>query len=158
MNPFRIYADTSAIGGCHDPEFAEDSRRFIEGVRQGRFVLLTSEIVLTELQDAPEEVRSILPSLPEEAVEPVTIGEEVLALRDAYLDAGILRPRWLDDAGHVAAATVARADAIMSWNFRHIVRLDKMKDYNEVNVENDYGTLTIISPRELPTSEDNGEE
>ena len=84
MNPFRIYADTSAIGGCHDPEFAEDSRRFIEGVRQGRFVLLTSEIVLTELQDAPEEVRSLLPSLPEEAVEPVTIGEEVLALRDAY--------------------------------------------------------------------------
>jgi hypothetical protein len=158
MNPFRIYADTSAIGECHDPEFAEDSRRFIEGVRQGRFVLLTSEIVLTELQDAPEEVRSILPSLPEEAVEPVTIGEEVLALRDAYLDAGILRPRWLDDAGHVAAATVARADAITSWNFRHIVRLDKMKDYNEVNVENGYGTLTIISPRELPTGEDHGEE
>jgi hypothetical protein len=110
------------------------------------------------LQDALEEVRSILPSLPEEAVEPVAIGEEVLALRDAYLDAGILRPRWLDDAGHVAAATVAHADAITSGNFRHIVRLDKMKDYNEVNVENGYGTLTIISPRELPTGEDHGEE
>ena len=33
-----------------------------------------------------------------------------------------------------------------------------MKDYNEVNVENGYGTSTIISPRELSTGEDHGEE
>jgi hypothetical protein len=30
---------------------------------------------------------------------------------------GIVSPRWSDDAAHVAAATVARADAIVSWNF-----------------------------------------
>ena len=49
---------------------------------------------------------------------------------------------------HVAAATVARVDAIVSWNFKHIVRLDKMKAYNRVNLLNGYGILTIISPKE----------
>ena len=107
MTPFRIYADTSVIGGVHDPEFADDSRSFIDGVRAGRFILLVSEIVVAELQDAPEAVRRILPSLPESSVEPVEISEEVLTLRDAYLDAGIVGEQWTDAAAHVAAATVA---------------------------------------------------
>ena len=49
----------------------------------------------------------------------------------------------------VAAATVARADAIVSWNFRHIVRLDKIKGFNQVNFEIGYAHLTIISPKEV---------
>jgi hypothetical protein len=70
-------------------------------------------------------------------------------LRNAYLQAGVLGERWIDDAAHVAAATVARADAIASWNFRHIVRLDKMKAYNQVNLLSGYGMLIIISPKEV---------
>lgn len=46
-------------------------------------------------------------------------------------------------------ATVARADAIVSWNFKHIVRLGKMTAYNQVNLINGYGILTIISPKEV---------
>ena len=67
----------------------------------------------------------------------------------SYLTAGILTPKSRNDATHVAAATIARADAIVSWNFKHIVRLDKMKAYNQVNLMNGYGILTIISPREV---------
>jgi hypothetical protein len=74
---------------------------------------------------------------------------EILTLRDAYLAAGIIGPRWANDATHVAAATVARADAIVSWNFAHIVRLDKMKAYNQLNLLNGYGILTIITPKEV---------
>mgnify|MGYP002760437110 CR=1 FL=1 len=155
MTPFRIYADTSVIGGVHDPEFADDSRRFVKGVRAGRFILLVSEIVVAELQGAPEAVRRILPSLPATSVEPVEVSEEVLTLRDADLDASIVGEQWSDDAAHVAAATMARADAIVSWNFTHIVRLDKMKAYNRVNEREGYDSLTIISPTELPADDDN---
>jgi predicted nucleic acid-binding protein len=155
MTPFRIYADTSVIGGVHDPEFADDSRRFVKGVRAGRFILLVSEIVVAELRDAPKSVRRILPSLPATSVEPVEVSEEVLTLRDADLDASIVGEQWSDDAAHVAAATMARADAIVSWNFTHIVRLDKMKAYNRVNEREGYDSLTIISPTELPADDDN---
>ena len=43
---------------------------------------------------------------------------------------------------------------VVSWNFKHIVRLDKMKAYNQVNLLNGYGILTIISPLEVMTDEE----
>lgn len=70
-------------------------------------------------------------------------------LRDAYLASGVLAPRWMDDAAHVAVATVARVDALVSWNFKHLVRLDRIKGFNQVNLAQGYGILTILSPTEL---------
>jgi len=145
----RVYVDTSVIGGCLDDEFAEDSLRLIESARLGALSLLVSDVVLRELNDAPAEVQRLLEGLPETAVDSVPLTEEVLRLRDAYVARGIVGPKWLDDATHVAAATVAGADAIVSWNFQHIVRLDKIKAYNEVNRASGYGELTIVSPKEV---------
>jgi predicted nucleic acid-binding protein len=153
MKVLRIYVDTSVIGGCLDEEFAADSLRVLEAARARRLVLLVSAVVVRELAPAPAEVLHLLEGMPPGAVEDVPLTPEVLALRDAYLADGILGPRSSDDAAHVAAATVARADAIVSWNFRHIVRLDKMKAYNQVNVKNGYGILTILSPREVWVNE-----
>lgn len=157
MKPMRIYADTSVIGGCFDPEFAADSLRLIEGVRRGRLMLLLSDIVLAELADAPSRVQAVLESLPTTSVEKVAVTVQVLQLRDAYLAAQVVGPRWADDAAHVAAATVARADAIVSWNFQHIVRLDKMMAYNEVNLRKGYGILTIVTPKEVVADEKAGD-
>ena len=150
-----IYVDTSVFGGCFDTEYSEDSISFFEMVRSGIYSILISDVVLEELEDAPARVKELVMSLPEQSVEYLTVTEEIISLRNAYLDAGILGPKWLDDMTHVAAATVFRADAIVSWNFRHIVRLDKMKAYNQVNLLNGYGILTIISPKEAVT---NGED
>lgn len=50
-------------------------------------------------------------------MESVPIDAAVEALAEAYLAAGILSRRWRGDAIHVAAATVACADLILSWNF-----------------------------------------
>lgn len=150
MSPLRIYADTSVVGGCFDEEFAAESLRFFGLVRSGRIRLLISDLVIAELEDAPEPVRQFLTLISEDAVEDVPLSQEITALRDAYIAAGVVGRRWLDDAGHVAAATIAKADAIVSWNFKYIVRLDKMRAYNEINQSLGYGTLTIITPLEVP--------
>lgn len=155
MKPLRIYCDTSVIGGCYDADFAADSMRLMEAVQRGRLVLLLSDVVLAELADAPTQVQQVLERLPVTAVEKVELTGAVLALRDAYLAAKILGSRWADDAAHVAAATVARADAIVSWNFQHIVRLDKMKAYNQVNLLEGYGILTIVTPKEVLSDDKN---
>lgn len=155
MRPFRIYMDTSVIGGCLDDEFAADSLRLIECARTRRVVLLVSDVVARELGPAPDAVVAVWRSLPPTAVEDVPVTDEVLTLRDAYLAAGIVGPQRRDDATHVAAATVARADAIVSWNFRHIVRLDKIKAYNQVNLLHGYGMLTILTPKEVEFDEPN---
>ena len=149
MRQLRIYLDTSVIGGCLDVEFAADSQRVIDAVKNRFCVMLLSDLVISELINAPASVRDILQSLPDGVIEEVELTAEILQLRDAYLEAGVVGLRSINDAGHVAAATVARADAIVSWNFKHIVRLDKMRAYNQINLLNGYGILTIVSPREV---------
>lgn len=145
----RIFLDSSVIGGYFDPEFEEDSKRIINYARQSRITVLLSEVVVKEILNAPARVQEVLFSIPSNAIERIELTPEILALRDAYLLAQIVSPRWSDDAAHVAAATVARTDAIVSWNFSHIVRLDKMRAYNQINLMNGYGILTIISPKEV---------
>ena len=149
MKPLRVYADTSVFGGCFDADFAAESKRFFDLVRAGRVKILVSEVVVGELANAPARVRELLRSLPADSVEQVRLTRDVIDLRDAYLAAGILEPQSTDDATHVAAATVARADAIVSWNFKHIVRIDKMRAYNQVNLQTGFGLLSIVSPQEV---------
>jgi hypothetical protein len=149
MSIYRIYLDTSVIGGCCDKQFAEDSLRVIQGIQEGKLVALISEVILAELENAPQDVFEILHSIPLENLERIELRDEIYDLQEAYLAAGILSAKWSDDLLHVAAATVARADAMVSWNFRHIVRLDKIKAYNRINFELGYGNMTILSPREV---------
>lgn len=55
----------------------------------------------------------------------------------------------MDDATHVAAASVIGADAIVSWNFKHIVRVARIRQYNAVNIARGYKPLTIVTPIEM---------
>lgn len=145
----RVYIDTSVVGGCLDDEFAADSRRIFGMARSGRLILLLSDVVVAEIEPAPANVKRILDELPERCIRRVPISTDVAALRDAYLLAEVVGVRSADDATHVAAATVARADAILSWNFKHIVHLDRIKQYNQVNLANGYGMITILSPKDM---------
>lgn len=149
MKRLRIYVDTSVIGGCLDVEFAAESQRLLEAIRNNKAVMLLSDLIISELVDAPPNVRVILTTLPTEVIEDVSLTEEIIALRDAYIASGVVTSKSINDAAHVAAATVARADAIVSWNFKHIVRLDKMRAYNQINLLNGYGILTIVSSKEV---------
>jgi predicted nucleic acid-binding protein len=127
----------------------------MEAIKQEKFILLMSDIIVSELINAPQAVKDILLSIPQRVIEVVKITPEVLQLRDAYINEGVVTSKSINDATHVAAATIARADAIISWNFKHIVRLDKMKGYNQINLLNGYGILTIISPLEVTIDQAN---
>jgi len=152
----RAYIDASVFGGAFDEEFTEDSRAFFDQVDQARFVILTSGLVADELAEAPAEVREFFDRLLAKA-ELVEVDGPALALQAAYLDAGILTPKWADDALHVALATVAGADLIVSWNFRHIVHYDKAPKYNAVNALHGYRQVAIHSPSEVIAYEDDEE-
>lgn len=151
----RIYVDTSVIGGCCDAEFMPESRALIDMVQRGNAVLLVSEVLMNELErGAPPDVRKILTKLPEQSLVPVEVNDEVRALWQRYLDAHIVGKSAEIDALHVAIASVWRADVIASWNFRHIVHLDKIRQYNAVNLMQGYPPIEIRSPKELAPYED----
>ena len=150
---YRIYVDTSVIGGCLDDEFSEDSNRLLEATKRGQLIFVVSDLVLRELLKTPKEVRDVYESIPDESIELLPENVEAINLADAYIVAKVVKANSQSDAVHVAYATIARVDAIVSWNFKHIVRLGRMKGYNRVNFENGYGLLEIVSPKEVETDE-----
>jgi len=150
MKKPRIYVDTSVIGGCFDPEFELWSNELVEDFRQGRFALVLSDVTATEIEPAPRVVRELHSELLSIA-EILTVTEEASAVLAAYEEHKVLGPRFRNDMLHIALATVAAVDVLVSWNFRHIVRLDKMQQFNGVNLELGYRALAIYSPREVTT-------
>jgi len=147
----RVYLDTSVLGGCFDPEFAEWSNGLVQDFRNGLFKPLLSQVTATEVRDAPEEVQVLYADLLMLDAEVIHTTEGALELADAYQERNILTPTFYDDGLHIALATVAQADVLVSWNFKHIVRLDKIRLFNAVNLEYGYRELQIYSPREVTT-------
>lgn len=146
--PLRVYADTSVYGGCFDDEFATPSRAFFDEVREGRFVLVVSPVVRTELEGAPEPVRGfyreILP-----VSEPVDLTDDSFDLQQAHLAAGIVGAGATGDALHVATAVTSGCAIIVSWNFRHIVNFDRIRRYNAVGALHGWPPIAIHSPAEV---------
>ncbi|MGQ9650403.1 MAG: type II toxin-antitoxin system VapC family toxin [Phycisphaerae bacterium] len=153
IRPVRVYAGTSIYGGVFDDEFAKPSRAFFDRAREGYFRLVVSALVEDELTEAPVEVRDWFTRF-RAGADSVAVTGEAVALRQAYLDAGIVAPKFTNDALHVALATVAECGIIVSWNFRHIVHYQKVPLYNAVNALKRYAALDIRSPLEVIENED----
>jgi hypothetical protein len=146
--PIRVYADTSVFGGVFDADFAGPSQWFFDQVGEGAFVLVISGLVQREIAGAPDKVRDLfMKTLP--TAETAVLTEAAVALRQAYLRAGVVTEKWSDDAMHVAIASCAGCDLIVSWNFQHIVHSGKIARYNEVNAAQGCGSIAIQSPEEL---------
>lgn len=146
----RVYLDTSVLGGCFDSEFATWSNGLMQDFRDGVFKPMLSELTAFEVRDSPEPVQELYAELLELA-EFIEVTDEAAELADAYQVHNILTPKFYDDGLHIALATTAGADILVSWNFKHIVRFDKIRLFNAVNLEHGYKPLQIHSPREVTT-------
>ena len=104
---------------------------------------------MSELALAPAAVRQRLADLAPECVEYIPESKEARSLRDCYVAERIVGPAQVNDALHVAQATLARADVIASWNFKHIVHYDKIRLFNAVNLREGYSLVDIRSPMEI---------
>jgi len=149
MKKLRIYIDTSVIGGCFDKEFTEESNALIQMAENGEIILLISDLLLAEIELAPPKVANYLDTLHVSCIERFNTSEEAFLLRDNYLKAKVVGPASNNDALHVANATVVKADMIVSWNFKHIVHYDKIREFNAVNLKEGYNMIAIYSPKEV---------
>lgn len=153
MKKIRVYVDTSAIGGCFDPEFSSWSNSLFSDFRKGTLLPLSSSVVEKEVSYAPSEVQEKFREFLALDPEIIPINSEIIDLRNVYLKKGILKPKFSNDLLHIAIATYANADVLVSWNFRHIVRFDKIILYNAANIELGYKAIQTYSPREVTKNE-----
>lgn len=154
MKKLRVYLDTSVVGGCFDPEFATWSNALLADFQAERLTPVVSELVAAEVQVAPSQVQEKFDELLSLGAELLRIDRSALDLASEYSRHGILPARFRNDLLHIAIATVANVDVLVSWNFKHIVRLEKIRLYSATNLEAGYKPLEIYSPREVASHEE----
>ena len=149
----RLYLDTSVFGAIFDtepPGRGEQTDLFFRRAETRKDVLYISDVVLDEIASAPDRLRPSLEKIISQ-VRPMVLPEspESLSLAEAYVAARVVPPRFRDDARHVAVASVAAVDALVSWNFKHLVNLRRKRLVHSVNVRLGYPQIDIISPEEV---------
>lgn len=149
MKRLRIYIDTSVIGGCCDAEFARWSNGLLADFVAGHYRAVISEIVQAEIEDAPDVVLKKYMELVNTGPEVLRMTPKSAELAQMYISQKILSENFTDDARHIALATVAGVDVLVSWNFKHIVHFDKIRLFNAVNKKHGYPMISIYSPREV---------
>ena len=149
----RVYIDTSVIGGCIDQEFKEWSIKLFEEFKNGKKIAVISDITLDELELAPKKVQNILKQIPEKYIKIIESNPEIEELARQYVLRKAVSEKFYLDALHIAIATYYNVTVLSSWNFKHIVNLDRIIKYNSVNIEMGYKILEIRSPRDILETE-----
>ncbi|MBI3500164.1 MAG: PIN domain protein [Bacteroidetes bacterium] len=144
----KIYIDTSVAGGYFDKEFSDDTRKFFARIKKGELIIILSSLLDNELLDAPERVRSLIHRMKKNHIGRVKHTEEAEVLAEKYLIAKVVGKTSIEDCRHIALATICNADVLVSWNFKHIVNVERINGYNSVNLKNGYKTLDIRTPKE----------
>ncbi len=145
----RFYLDTSVFGGVFDKEFDEFTLQLFERIKLGKITCIYSELTETELVSAPNKVKDYFTQLPKESMEKVDINNHILTLAQKYVDEKVVGATSLDDCIHIATATIHKADILVSWNFKHIVNVYRIRGYNSINIRMNYSPLEIRSPKEI---------
>src|ERR1017187_7365148 len=135
VKPLRIYIDTSVLGACFDVEFSQWSNALIRDFRGGRLVPVLSDVTAAEVADAPARVRELHQEMLVLAGSVLVLTTEVGDLVAAYEACKILAAKYAADMRHIALATTAAVDSLVSWNFKHIVPLERIRLFNAANVE-----------------------
>ena len=151
MKILRIYIENSVIGGYFDEEFKENTQKLFDKFKNGIYKPIISSHVIAELENgAPEHIIENLKTLD---FEEYLVNDEMIKLAEKYIEQKIVSENYYSDALHIAVATVTGVDVLVSWNFKHIVNLNKIKMFNSVNIKEGYNILEIRSPREVVENE-----
>jgi len=121
----------------------------LSAVYEGKYTLAVSDVLDQELHYAPEFIRNFLDKVPEVHKAYFEFDQEAEKLARTYLDNKIVTIKSITDCRHIALATVKKIGILTSWNFKHIVNLNKIHLYNGINWQLGYQPIEIRTPREL---------
>jgi predicted nucleic acid-binding protein len=124
-------------------------KKLVEQIFEGQYIAVVSDMTLAELEEAPKQVRELADKIISENSEFVTAGELDKDLAEKYVKEKIVTRKFYSDALHIAIATIHKVDVLVSWNFKHIVNLNRIRQYNSVNLKHGYTMIEIRSPMEI---------
>ena len=115
-----------------------------------RFEVSISDIVIKEINRSSAQKREHLAAfLNRFDFEILAFDKSAQELADRYIKEGIIPVKYQDDAFHIAIATVNNKDAILSWNFQHIVKVKTKREVVGINLIMGYRPIDIYTPLEV---------
>jgi len=155
----KIYLDTSVVSHLSaddSPEKMKDTLAFWEKVKSGTYDVALSSITLAEIEECPEPKHSILLDFLSLIVyDTIIINEQTIGIAEKFVDFGIMRQKSFDDCQHIAAAITSNCNAIISWNFKHIVNHKTMQGIKAVTALFGYPDMLIYTPSILLGGDEN---
>jgi predicted nucleic acid-binding protein len=153
MKKLKVYLDTSVISHLDAPDMPsnmEDTLKLWQDFIDDKYTIAISDLVMTEVSRCPDPKRTFLYSkLAKVKFEEVKQNTDSDVLAKLYFKEGGFPPRSVNDAKHVAIATINNCNIIVSWNFSHIANLRAMRAVDVVNLKEGYPSLRILSPSML---------
>ena len=149
MKQQRVYIDTSIVGGFFDKEFEKETKLLFKRLENKEVIFVVSTVLGQELRDAPQHVKTLLQKYDKSCFEEVEMTAEAKELANKYITEKIVGKTSFEDCYHIALATIHKVDVLASWNFKHIVNLERIKGYNGVNLKMNYSIIEIRNPKEL---------
>ena len=139
------------------PQYRADTKRLFAEIKAGKFQPFTSEYVTRELEITgdDEKLMKMKALITDYGIPVIPASPETERLADVYITAGIIPVKYATDALHIAAATVAGLDFIVSLNFRHIVKHKTIIETEFINAREGFKRVFIHTPAEVTEHEEN---
>ena len=133
------------------PQYRADTLKLFFEIKAGKFLPFTSDYVTRELENTkdPDKLIKMKALIPEHKIELIPANVEIERLAGVYVADGVIPEKYFTDALHIAAATVAGLDYIVSLNFRHIVRHKTIIETEIINARERYKRVFIHTPAEV---------
>jgi predicted nucleic acid-binding protein len=144
----KVYLDTSVPNGYFDDKNLERQRITKEfWPKLKEYQVFISEMVIEEIKaTGKEEKKQGLLNLVKNFVSLSSETAEIKTLAEEYVTRGVIPAKHIEDAIHIAVATVNSLDILVSWNFEHIVKLKTKREVNAINLLLGYNQIEIIEP------------
>jgi len=153
MRKPKIYLDTSIISHLYQldvPEKMKDTLALWKDIKQGDYNICISNVVLNEIAENSEMKRQILlEHLAEIEYALVSVDDEIRAYADRIVSEGILTEKRYDDCLHIGCAVVSQCNMLLSWNFKHMVKVATVNGVRSINAMLGYHGIDIFPPSML---------
>lgn len=158
INKIRIYLDTSIISYLDQQDMLDrmkETQKVWEILKSPKYQVVISDLVLSEISDSNAEKRAVLMSyLDEINYEEYEVNSDTEELAKNIIEEGILRPKSIDDATHIASAILSNCNIILSWNFKHLVNYKTINGVRQICFQKNLNKIVdICSPYVLLENE-----
>jgi hypothetical protein len=152
-----LYLDTSVVGGYFDEEWKDATQEMFRLADLGLYHLVASVVTATEVMGAPTNVQGHFANIFADPAQLHELSDEAETLAQSYIAAGVVTPKYLDDARHIAIASIHALPIVVSWNFKHLANIKREAGFNAVNLLQGYPQIRILTPLQLLNEPDDNE-